>query len=255
MYFDVSFTLNKAGGGVVLISPKGDRLLYVIQLHFCATNNVVEYEALVNGLRITTKLGVQRLYICGDSNLIANQVLGESNCRDSCMATYRQEVRMLEENIDSFEFHHVLWWDIKATDILAWLRPSRKPPPPGVFMQDLCKPSIWLEEDISVPARGISSVEDSLVLVPGTQPGKGSLTLTSEANSIALAGPVGLNWEPEGEIAAVVGPPDPDKDWRKQIFEYLQLGTIPDDNWNPTPHAPSQRIPNSQQLAISPQHL
>jgi ribonuclease HI len=109
MYFDVSFTLNKAGGGVVLISPKGDRLLYVIQLHFCATNNVVEYEALVNGLRITTKLGVQRLYICGDSNLIANQVLGESNCRDSCMATYRQEVRMLEENIDSFEFHHVIW--------------------------------------------------------------------------------------------------------------------------------------------------
>jgi hypothetical protein len=46
MYFDVSFTLNRVGGGVVQISPKGDRFLYVIQLHFRVANNV----ALVNGL-------------------------------------------------------------------------------------------------------------------------------------------------------------------------------------------------------------
>jgi hypothetical protein len=37
MYFDCSFTLNGARGGMVLISPKGDRLLYVIRLHFHAT--------------------------------------------------------------------------------------------------------------------------------------------------------------------------------------------------------------------------
>jgi hypothetical protein len=48
MYFDGSFTLNKAGGGIVSISPKGDRLLYVIRLHFRATNNVVQYEPLIN---------------------------------------------------------------------------------------------------------------------------------------------------------------------------------------------------------------
>jgi hypothetical protein len=30
MYFDGSFTLNGVGGGVVLIYPKGDQLLYVI---------------------------------------------------------------------------------------------------------------------------------------------------------------------------------------------------------------------------------
>jgi hypothetical protein len=77
--FDGSFTLNGAGGGIVLISPKGDKLLYVIQLHFCTTKNVAGYEALVNGLCITTKLRVQQLYICGDSEVIVNQVMGESN--------------------------------------------------------------------------------------------------------------------------------------------------------------------------------
>jgi ribonuclease HI len=76
-------------GEVVLISRNGDRLLYVIRLHFRVTNNVMECEALVNGLRIAVKLGVQWLYIRGDSDLVVNQVMGESNCRDSCMAVYR----------------------------------------------------------------------------------------------------------------------------------------------------------------------
>jgi ribonuclease HI len=57
MYFDGSFTLNEAGGGIVLISLKGDWLLYVIRLHFRATDNVTEHKALVNGLRIATELG------------------------------------------------------------------------------------------------------------------------------------------------------------------------------------------------------
>jgi ribonuclease HI len=45
-------------------------------MHFRTTNNMAEYEALVNGLRITTELGVQRLYICRDFELIVNQVMG-----------------------------------------------------------------------------------------------------------------------------------------------------------------------------------
>jgi ribonuclease HI len=63
MYFNSSFTLNCVRGHVVLISPKGHKLIYVISLYFCATNNVAEYEALVKGLHIATDLGIQRLYI------------------------------------------------------------------------------------------------------------------------------------------------------------------------------------------------
>jgi hypothetical protein len=69
MYFNVSFTLNGAGGGIILICPKGDRLLYVIRLHFYMTNNVCVfvcvcvgggggYEALVNGMPIIGELRV-----------------------------------------------------------------------------------------------------------------------------------------------------------------------------------------------------
>jgi ribonuclease HI len=70
---------------------------------------VAEYEALVNGLCITAELGVHRLYIREDSELIINQIMGESNYHDSRMAAYRQEVRKLQEKFDNFELHHILW--------------------------------------------------------------------------------------------------------------------------------------------------
>jgi hypothetical protein len=55
-----------------LISPKGDQLLYVIRLQFCASNNVAEYNTLVNSLRTAVELGVQWLYIRRDSELLVN---------------------------------------------------------------------------------------------------------------------------------------------------------------------------------------
>ena len=57
MYFDRSIMALGSGVGVVLISPDGSRLRYAIRLHFLASNNTAEYEALINGLRIAIELG------------------------------------------------------------------------------------------------------------------------------------------------------------------------------------------------------
>jgi hypothetical protein len=59
MYFDGSYTLKGAGAGVVFIPPEGDILKYAIQLGFPATNNIVEYEGLVTGLRLAKDLGIR----------------------------------------------------------------------------------------------------------------------------------------------------------------------------------------------------
>jgi ribonuclease HI len=57
----------------------------VLRLHFPASNNVAEYEALVNGLRIAVELGVRRLDARGDSQLVIDQVMKNSHCRDQKM--------------------------------------------------------------------------------------------------------------------------------------------------------------------------
>jgi hypothetical protein len=58
MYFDGSLMKTRAGAGLLFISPLGVHMRYMIRLHFAASNNVAEYEALVTGLRITIELGV-----------------------------------------------------------------------------------------------------------------------------------------------------------------------------------------------------
>jgi hypothetical protein len=48
MFFDRSLMKTGAGAGLLFISPLGKHLRYVLRLHFPTSNNVAEYEALVN---------------------------------------------------------------------------------------------------------------------------------------------------------------------------------------------------------------
>ena len=97
MYFDGSLMAPGSGAGVVLISPDGSRFRYAIRLHFLASNNTTEYEALINGLCIAIELGATRLYVCGDSELVVDQVMKESSCKSPLMVAYCQEVRKLKD--------------------------------------------------------------------------------------------------------------------------------------------------------------
>lgn len=92
-----------AGTGFVFISPLKVRMCYVIRIHFPASNNMAEYEALVNGLHIAVELGIKRLDVRGDSWLIIDQVMKESNCHDPKMEAYCKAVRRLEEKFDCLE--------------------------------------------------------------------------------------------------------------------------------------------------------
>ena len=77
MYFDGAFSLQGAGVGMLLVVPTGERIKYVVQMHFPqerSTNNTAEYERLLAGLRIAADLGIRKLIIRGYSQLVARQV-------------------------------------------------------------------------------------------------------------------------------------------------------------------------------------
>ena len=50
MYFDGSLMKKGAGVGLVFISPLGVCMRYMVRFHFPSSNNIAEYEALINGL-------------------------------------------------------------------------------------------------------------------------------------------------------------------------------------------------------------
>jgi hypothetical protein len=88
MNFDGSKMLGGLGAGVVFTSPKGDKLHYVLQIHFRASNNVAEYEALVHGLKLAKEIGIQRILCFRNSDLVVHQVSGDWDAKDANMASY-----------------------------------------------------------------------------------------------------------------------------------------------------------------------
>jgi ribonuclease HI len=130
MYFNGSLMKTGAGAGLLFISPLRKHVRYVIRLHFPASNNVAEYEALVNGLHITVELGVRCLDARGDSQLVIDQVMKNSHCRDRKMEAYCDEVRCLEDKFHGLELNHVARWYNETADELAKIASGRTTVPP-----------------------------------------------------------------------------------------------------------------------------
>ena len=142
MHFDGSKRISGTGAAVVLISPTGERLSYVLWIHFSASHNVAEYEALLHGQRIDVSLGIKRLIVRGDSQLVVNQVMKDWSCLDDNMAAYRQEVRKLEDKFDGLELTHVLRHNNEAADKLANFGSKREAAPSDVFVEHLYEPTV-----------------------------------------------------------------------------------------------------------------
>ena len=73
MYFDGASAKEGAGARVVFISPKKEIFRFSFTLNFTCTNNIVEYEALLLGLKVASKHSVKNLHVIGDSELIVQQ--------------------------------------------------------------------------------------------------------------------------------------------------------------------------------------
>lgn len=74
IYFDGSLNIGGARAGVYFISLSGDKLRYVLWIHFKASNNAAVYEAALHGLCIAIELGVKHLMVYGDLALVIDQV-------------------------------------------------------------------------------------------------------------------------------------------------------------------------------------
>jgi ribonuclease HI len=166
MHFDGSKLLHGSGAGVTLKSPKGDELSYVLQIHFPTTNNIMEYEALLHGLRVVKEIGVQHIMCCGDSDLVAQQVAGTYKARNEVMAAYRDEVDEMVKSFLSYDIKHVRREDNMAADTLSKLGSSRKVVPPGVFLEHLRVPSVKMV-DPENPELASSPV---MVVLPSNPP-------------------------------------------------------------------------------------
>jgi ribonuclease HI len=142
MYFDGSLKLEGVGAGVLLISPTGEQLKYILQIFWKVSNNEAEYEALLHRLHLAASLGIKRLLVYGDSTLVINQVNKSWDRNKENMDAYYLEVRKLENKFYGLQFHHAVRDNNVAADVLSKLGSTHAQVPAGVFVHELHAPSI-----------------------------------------------------------------------------------------------------------------
>ena len=88
-----------AGIGLQLKSPTGEKVEQAIWLGFSASNNELEYEAILARIELTATVLADKLLIRSDSQLVARQVNEEYESRDPRMAKY---VSLVKQRLGSF---------------------------------------------------------------------------------------------------------------------------------------------------------
>ena len=66
-----------------------------IHLQYQATNNEVEYEALLKGLELATSVEAKLILVLGDSQLVMGQINGMYEAKEGRMKKYLEKVLRL----------------------------------------------------------------------------------------------------------------------------------------------------------------
>jgi hypothetical protein len=217
-------------------------------MHFRASNNIAEYEALVHGLKMARQIGIRRILCFGDSDLVTHQVSGDWDTKDTNMASYRFYVQQLSGFFEGCEFHHVPRANNEEADWLSKIGSTKQDIPAGVSLEIIHKLSIKPSpESISIYMPG----DPALAQVPPPDPGAAISGLKEAAGQPSVAG----SMKDEGTAGSTPAPPagpsdeasttmDPEAadplvtsvfhireipSWAEPFSNYLITGDLPQD--------------------------
>jgi ribonuclease HI len=105
--------------GAILYLPSGEEILSSAKRIGHATNNVAEYHAVLEGMRLARELHVREITIRLDSELVARQLTGQYRIRNAALETLAREVSQESRRFERCRFEHVRRENNAAADRLA----------------------------------------------------------------------------------------------------------------------------------------
>jgi ribonuclease HI len=208
-----------AGAGLLFISPLGEHMRYAVRLHFSASNNMAEYEAILCGIRIAIETGIKRLDVRGDSQLMIEQVIKNASCHDDKMEAYYNVVRALVDKFYGIELNHAPRRYNEEADELAKIASRRISVPPNIFVQDVTRPSVNLEPTSSSQEEPSGAPSNPADAEPMDQ------DPSNEAFVLSLLEGYGAN---EAEAMDTELAPHAE-DWRAKYLAWMDRGELPLD--------------------------
>ena len=79
---------------MTLYVPRGLKTTfrYSFTLNFSFTNNIVEYKALLLGLKVASHHGIKKFHVIGDSELVISQMKGTYASKNKRLKQYKNVV-------------------------------------------------------------------------------------------------------------------------------------------------------------------
>jgi ribonuclease HI len=104
--------VTELGAATVLTSPSGINLHYKARLQFTGeinkcTNNIIEYEAILLGLRKLRAISVQTCMLHTDSNVVSRQIEKECIARETTLERYLALVRRMKSHFKGFIVEYI----------------------------------------------------------------------------------------------------------------------------------------------------
>ncbi len=103
----------------IVYLPTGEELVSVAKKIGRATNNVAEYRAVIEGLKLAREIGVRDLTVRVDSELVAKQLTGAYRIKSADLAPLAREVAAEARHFAACAFEHVRREENRAADRLA----------------------------------------------------------------------------------------------------------------------------------------
>ena len=134
LYVDGAANQRGSGVGLILVSSERITIEKSLRLNFSATNNEVEYKALLMGMMMVQKMGGKAVRVFSDLKLVVGQVRGDLEARDSRMQEYLCQIRSIQEKFEVFDLSHILKSGNTHADSLATLATSSAQDLPQVVL-------------------------------------------------------------------------------------------------------------------------
>jgi ribonuclease HI len=148
VFCDGSWGTFGTGAVVVLVAPSKVRTCYTARLDFSWTNNIAEYEALLLGLRKLKAMGIRRVILKTDSEVIFGHVDKSNKARDPKLEKYLDTVQRLEASFEGFAVKNIPRGKNEHADLLAKSAAQGLPLPPEVFFETIkhLRLNFWREQ-------------------------------------------------------------------------------------------------------------
>ncbi|XP_021760184.1 uncharacterized protein LOC110725012 [Chenopodium quinoa] len=173
VFFDGSATATGCGAGVIFQSPEGNKFEYALRFQYQASNNEVEYEALLAGLIMCKVAEAKKVDVSSESLLVVGQVNGDFEAREPAMMKYLKIVKEEAKGLDHFTLQQAPRSSNHQADSLSKLASSASCDTPRLVLwevkerrsidaepiQIIDKSSTWMDEIISYLRDGLLSAD------------------------------------------------------------------------------------------------